>query len=295
MNKRFKIFLLISLVVIVVGGVFFFTAGFNKGVDFKGGAELKIYMPSDFKTGDIEKIASEAGAVLKSVQKEGNARAYSAAILMEDTYDAQEMSELKDRIVEMVAAQYPGAVYAEYQMLGPAFLNDTIPSAFLALAICLVFTFVYLIFRHKLAGSVTCIVMLIHDILLFFALVLIFGLKVNNPFLYVALAVAAYSIYCSVGLCNLRVEIRRDYAALESGEKKNASLESMAARAAEKRILFTSAIFAVLLVAFSILGTPNLREIAMPLLIGVVVCTYSSLFITLPLREAISKNMQKDA
>ena len=291
MKNKLKVFLTISLIVIIIGCVFAFTAGFNWGTDFKGGIIIRVNMPEDFKTADVEKIVATTGAVCTSVQKEGPSRAYDAAIIIEDTYNAEENEQLVQRIGEDIAASYPGAKVAEYNALGATYPKSIFPAMLLAVGICAVITFLYMLVRQKIGGGLTSIVVPLHDVLLFLALTLIFGFKINIGFIAITLAILVYSAFNTVSLCELNRNFDREFIA--KGKDKGEEMKAALCKAAQKRTIVSAVILALVALLMNFLGTPALQNLALPLLIGTVVCAYSALFITLPFQWIFTKNSKR--
>ena len=290
MKNKLRICLLVSLILIIVGGAIGLTSGFNLGTDFKGGVVARMFMPSDFETDDIREIAQAQGATVDAVVKEKQNRYYSVAIHIEHPQD-DDVEGLVEKITQAVNAKYEGVLFNRYSVLGQTMGKKDLLPYLLAAAICIVVAFIYLTIRQTKANGLTFLIIMAHDLLLFMALVALTSLRINASFVGVVLAVVAYSAFNAISL------EAQSHAALKdiTNQGNLEAAKQNVQEAGTRRVLVTSVILVMVLATMMLLGSFALKQMAILMLVGVVVSCYSSMMITLPLNWKFYKKAKKKA
>ena len=285
-GKR-KIFFGISLVLIVVAIVSFFTKGFEQDIEFKGGTIIDIDLDQQVNNTDIENIVKEVVTneqprVQKSEQKDEAGNVIKSGVSISTSALDEEQ---KNAIISKVAEKYGIEDIdskATFRTVKPTFGDEMKSRAIIATAISLVAIIVYIAFVFKkvggLAAAITAFIKLIHDLIITLMVYSVFGLPLNTTFVAALLTILGYSIDDTVII----------YDRIRENEKNNRKMEmpeliNMSINQTLRRTLFTSLSVMValaLLYGFSVYyNVGSVQEFSLPLLIGMIAGTYSSIFI----------------
>ena len=285
-GKR-KIFFGISLVLIVVAIVSFFTKGFEQDIEFKGGTIIDIDLDQQVNNTDIENIVKEVVTneqprVQKSEQKDETGNVIKSGVSISTSALDEEQ---KNAIISKVAEKYGIEDIdskATFRTVKPTFGDEMKSRAIIATAISLVAIIVYIAFVFKkvggLAAAITAFIKLIHDLIITLMVYSVFGLPLNTTFVAALLTILGYSIDDTVII----------YDRIRENEKNNRKMEmpeliNMSINQTLRRTLFTSLSVMValaLLYGFSVYyNVGSVQEFSLPLLIGMIAGTYSSIFI----------------
>ena len=159
-----------------------------------------------------------------------------------------------------------------------------------AMVVAALLMLVYITFRFKdvLMGS-SAVLALIHDVLLVFMVYSVFRVPVNNSFIAVMLTILGYSINDTIVIFD---RVRENRGKMKRGKKEiiNTSIKQSLGRTISTSV--TTLIMVLLLYVF---GVPSVKEFALPLVVGVAVGTYSSIFIASPLWYELTNIKKKRA
>ncbi len=168
---------------------------------------------------------------------------------------------------------------------GPTVSQQLFTNSLLALSIALACILVYIIIRFRslggFAAGLAAVVALLHDVLIMMAFMVLFGLfgmQINSTFVAAVVTIVGYSINNTIVIFD-RVRENQKNAA-------NTPLEAIANTSVKQvmgRTIFTSLTTLLAVLVLTILGVSNLREFTMPILVGLIAGTYSSVFLAAPL------------
>lgn len=284
--KQRKKFYIISSIIIIAGFVSIFTRGFSYGVDFQGGRTYVVEFKDDVSTIDVRKVLTEA------FDKDApEVKTYGSGVRITTDYLILDDSPEVEKIVESKLNQGLSKLKSPYeikdaQKVGPTVANDIKTSAMwsVILGILAIFLYIFIRFR-KFAFGLASIVALAHDVLIMLAIfsifngILPFSLDIDQQFIAAILTVIGYSINDTVVIFD-RI---REY--LNDPKTKNETMGTIINNALNSTLSRTvvtgmSTIF-VLIILF-IFGGEILRGFSFAMLIGIIVGTYSSLFVATP-------------
>ncbi len=304
--KKRKIFYAISVIVILIGLVSLFSKGLNYGVDFKGGRSYIVRFKNDVSTVDIQKSLKTVYGEVPEVKTFGG----NNQVKITTKYLIEESNPETDKIVE--TKLYEGlkstigknvsfdTFIKDYRMSSqkvmPSISDDIKFSAVLAILFSLIFIFLYIFIRFKNwrfgLGAITA---LFHDVLILLGIfsilygILPFTLEINQAFIAAILTVIGYSINDTVVVFDRIREYTGLYRKRERSETINSALNSTLSRT-----FSTSLSTAFVLLAIFIFGGEVIRGFIFAMLIGVLVGTYSSLFIATPVYFDALKKSKED-
>lgn len=284
LEKR-KIFYVISASVIIIGLVFGIVRGYNYGIDFTGGTMLEFDMGKKTSSQEIEKaldkydldpqivFSGEKGdrVVIKTIKALENNERSKIVNTMKEEFN------LKD---ESVLAS---------EQFGPTIGKELKTNAVKSIAFAAVGMLIYIIFRFKSwKYGVSSIAGVLHDVLIMLAFYAIFGVTINNPFIAGILTVVGYSINDTIVIFDRIRENRHFYRKKPLIDVLNFSVAQTLDRS-----IVTSLTTIVCMIPLFIMVSASIREFVLPLMIGVIVGTYSSIFLCSPLLYEFAKNEDK--
>ena len=290
-----KIFYVISGVIITLGIVSLAVKGLNLGVDFKGGHTYVVRFQDDVVSSNVANALSKSfgGAPEVKTYGENNQVKITTDYLIDaegEDIDEQVETALYEGLIPIIGQDVSKEAFlSDYRMssqkVGPTIADDIKVQAIEAIIIALLFMFIYILIRFKnWQFGLGAIAALSHDVLIILGLfsilygVLPFSLEIDQAFIAAILTVVGYSVNDTVVVFD-RI---REYTVLHPKRDKD-SLWNMALNSTLSRTFNTSlTTFVVLLVVF-IFGGEVIRGFVFALLTGVVVGTYSSLFIATPI------------
>ena len=303
--SRRKLYYTISSVIIAAGIISAVFRGFGLGVDFKGGRSYVIRFEKAVSTEEVRNSLESVLGASPEVKTYGGTGIGSNQVKMTTPYLIDDNSQGADKKAE--AAIYRGlssikgnpAKIESSQKVGPTIAYDILTSALWSILLAVAVVFAYILIRFKrLAFGYGAVVAMFHDVLIILAIFTIFNgllpfsLDVDQAFVGALLTIMGYSMNDTVVVFD-RV---REYLNENRGKKEsiptiiNNALNSTLSRTA---VTGFSTIL-VLLVLF-LFGGETIRGFSFAMLIGVIVGTYSSLFVATPIVvDSLSRDQEKD-
>ena len=303
--SRRKLYYTISSVIIAAGIISAVFRGFGLGVDFKGGRSYVIRFEKAVSTEEVRNSLEGVLGASPEVKTYGGTGIGSNQVKMTTPYLIDDNSQGADKKAE--AAIYQGlgfikgnpAKIESSQKVGPTIAYDILTSALWSILLAVAVVFAYILIRFKrLAFGYGAVVAMFHDVLIILAIFTIFNgllpfsLDVDQAFVGALLTIMGYSMNDTVVVFD-RV---REYLAENRGKREsiptiiNNALNSTLSRTA---VTGFSTIL-VLLVLF-LFGGETIRGFSFAMLIGVIVGTYSSLFVATPIVvDSLSRDQEKD-
>ncbi len=165
----------------------------------------------------------------------------------------------------------------ESNNISAAISNEILTSAILAVIVACVLMLIYITIRFEFTSGAAAVLALVHDTLMMISFYAIFRIPVNSSFIAAILTIIGYSINATIVIFD-RVRENRKYLKKEGfGEVCEKSI-----RQTLRRSMNASGTTLVSLIVLYILGSQSIREFALPLMVGVIVGTYSSIFLAGP-------------
>jgi preprotein translocase subunit SecF len=280
-GKR-KLAFLFSFLLVLGSLVSFAVQGLNFGIDFSGGTLIEIKTTG---SANIAALRDSIGALgLGEVQVQAFGEPDDVLIRIQ----RQEGSEAEQIQATERVKQTLGDTVAEYrriEFVGPTVGDELIESAIWAIALALGAILVYVWFRFEWQFGIGAVVALTHDVIATIGLFAVTQLEFNLATVAALLTIAGYSINDTVVIYDrVREELRR-YKKLGLPELLN-----IAVNGTLSRTFMTS--FTTLLALFALvaLGGPIIRDFSLAMIWGIVVGTYSSVFIAVPILLLLNFN-----
>ena len=260
----------LSLCLVCISTVSLFFKQLNYGLDFTGGSLVELHYAKPVEISSIRKALFEAGYESAQVANFGSDQEVLIRLSgnVSDSLGAEIMSLLKDQTEEDTIE------LRRIEYVGPQIGDELRDDGSLAMLLALILMMVYIAFRFQSKFAVAAVMALIHDVLIVLGIFSIFQLDFDLTVLAALLAVIGYSLNDTIVVSDrIRENFRRSRQS-NSEEVINSSLNQTLGRT-----LVTS--FTTLLVLFCLylLGGELIKPFAIALIFGVIVGTYSSIYI----------------
>ncbi|MFA6139883.1 MAG: protein translocase subunit SecF [Hyphomicrobium sp.] len=292
---RFKgICLALSILAIAVSLGLYFTRGLNYGVDFKGGSLIEVQHkggPADL--GDIRGKLSGLGLGDVQIQSFGSDTDVLIRIEEQPGGDAEQQVAMK-KVVDTLGAEY---TQRRIEVVGPAVSAELRRTGIIAVLASIIAISIYVWFRFEWQFAVGCVLALLHDVMVTVGIFSLFQLDFDLSIVAALLTILGYSVNDSVVVSDRIRENLRKFKRMDLNELLNISINETLSRTILTGVTAIAGITALLL-----FGGEVLRLFSFTMLFGIIIGTYSSIFIAAPLlgylgvkRDAFSGTKAKEA
>ena len=278
-----KTWLLVSGAIMLVGILCLCIFGVKLDISFKGGTRIQY---SYTEAPDLDQLAASAEDVLKhdvEIAKDDSGDTKLVTITLTENISGDDQEALHARVAE----DFPNSemVVFNSNTLSASMGTKFLLRCLLALGLAAVLLIVYVGFRFRKIGGVpagvSALIALVHDLLVVFFTFVIFGIELDNNFVAVMLTILGYSLNDTIVIFDrVRTLRRRSDASLE--DVVNDSLHHVLRRTIVTTVTTCLAIVAVLVVAL-VMGVDSIISFALPMLLGAISGSYSSLFLSGPI------------
>jgi len=280
LNKT-KFFVILSCLVVLAGVIAYFAyGGLNLGIDFTGGSIFTVEMGSPFDDADINAALKANGVDPGSAQiVHGGANNESAIIRMKELPLETDAVSLRQSILDSLSSKYPSASAGEINNVGGVTSSEIVMNAFLSIIIASVLMMIYIWIRFTFYSGIGAVVALVHDILVMTAFVCIARVELNSSYIAACLTILGYSINDTIVVFD---RIRENNKRYDTRQLTRWQIADMSIRETLPRTINTSLTVLITTLAVYIFGVQSIKDFTLPLLVGLVSGTYSSIFIATP-------------
>lgn len=271
MGQR-KIALGLSVALIVLSIVSLAVRGLDFGLDFTGGTLIEISYPSPPELGEVRSTLTSEGFEDFTVQTFGSAREIVVRIPAGESVESG--ADLSTRVLEALSDGNSGIDLRRVEFVGPQVGQELAEQGGLALLYALFGILIYVSFRFQWRFAVGAVAALIHDVIIVMGLISLFGMSFDLTVVAAILAVIGYSLNDTIVVYD---RLRENFRVKRKGtaiELTNLSVNQMLGRT-----LMTSLTTMAVLVALFYFGGEIIHAFAYTLIMGVLVGTYSSIYI----------------
>ncbi len=267
-----------SIAAIVISIGLFLTMGLNYGVDFKGGSMIEVQTKSG-EAADIQAMRGKLGGLgLGDVQIQAFGTSNDVLIRIESQPGGEEAQQAALRTV--VDALGDGYIQRRVEVVGPAVSAELRRTGILAVAAAVLAIMAYVWFRFEWQFAVGTLLSLAHDVLVVVGVFAFFQLEFDLGIVAALLTILGYSVNDTVVVSDRIRENLRKYKRMDLGELLNLSINETLSRT-----ILTGVTTIVVLIALFVFGGSVMRYFTFAMLLGVLVGTYSSIFIAAPVLE----------
>jgi preprotein translocase subunit SecF len=256
--------------------VFLFLAvGMNFGIDFKGGTLVELRAKAQqADVGSLRQRANELGFGEIEVQEFGDGREVSVRVELQPGGE-QGQQAVVSRLRETFEPDYE---FRRVEVVGPRVSGELVQSGTLGVLLSLIAILVYLWFRFEWQFAIGAVVATLHDIVLTIGFFAITQIEFNMTSIAAILTIIGYSLNDTVVVYDRIRETMRKYKRMPLNELLDRAMNDTLTRT-----IITGASTGLALIALAIFGGEVLKSFSYAMLFGLVVGTYSSVFIAAPI------------
>jgi SecD/SecF fusion protein len=309
--KKRKVAYMISGLILIIGLGSLFMNGLNYGVDFKGGRTYTVRFVDNVSPPDVANSLKDAFESSPEVKTFGSPNQLKITtkfkiddngIEIDDEIQALLYDGVKSYLPENISfAQFKGADndlkvgIMEWTKVGPTIADDIKQSALWAIFGSLIVVFIYILIRfRKWQYSLGAVIAVFHDVLIVLSIfslfykVLPFDMEIGQSFIAAILTVVGYSLNDTVVIFDRIREFGNNHPNWIFSKVVNTALSSTLGRTVN-----TSLTTLIVLLAIFLFGGDSIKGFMFALIIGVIVGTYSSLFIASPIMYDTMEKLAK--
>ncbi len=265
--------ILITLILLIVRGP-------NYGIDFRGGVSMRVKFDQSVTSGQVRKSLEKIGygnaEIKETTLKTPNGTEKEMIIQVELT---RKPDEIASRVSAQLKKDFPkGLDIRSIDTVGPKIGSELRKAAIWAILFSLILILIYITFRFEFRFAVGAIVPLFHDVLITLGFFLIFNLEISLAVVAAFLTIVGYSLNDTIVVFdrireNLKLKRREGFTDIIN-ESINETLS--------RTVITSFTTFLVILVLF-LFGGEVIHNFSFAMLVGVVIGTYSSIFVAAPL------------
>ena len=257
-----------------------FIRGLNLGIEFEGGGVWEIPAVSEVTTDDLRDAASDAGMSDARVQRISGGEDFfrvrgELAINSSAETVVSELAQVARVDAEMISTR----------AVSPSFGDEVAGKARRALIVFLILIAVYLTLRFEWKMALGALVAVAHDIAFTVGIYAIFQFEISPATVVAFLTIMGYSLYDTIVVFDRLKDNERSLSAksrMTYSDLANVSLNQVIMRSVNTSITSVLPVLSLLVVGSLALGATSLQEFAIALLVGLIVGSYSSLFVAMP-------------
>lgn len=317
--KNLKWFLIAPIVICLVGVVLLCTLGFNLGIDFTGGSNMTIYLDTDgtYTVDDsvvstdqrvleqkINNVLREYGLDINTYQDttmniSGMGIEDGKAVIIKyqnnNKLETAKIEEINDKIrldllkafkyvdedatLETIGSIEESALIANGGITTASASSELMMKSFIALLVAILLILVYVAFRFEFTSGLAAILALFHDLLITTSIMLICRIEINVSFIAALVTILGYSVNNTIIIFD---RMRSD---LKTAKQSNAKISNQevangAVRASLVRTILTTLTTFIMIFMVTVIGVPDIREFAFPIMIGILAGFYSATCLT---------------
>lgn len=271
----------------------FLSMGLNFGIDFTGGVTLEVRTEEEIDSVRIDEmrtLLNELG--LGAIELQGLSELtegsdcygnHCALIRVQpqegEGLEAEEAQQAANLTVQSALNDaYPGIEFRSINVLGPKVSGELVQAGVLSIVVALVLMLIYIWFRFEWQYSVGAVLALVHDVIITIGMFSVTQLEFNLSTIAAILTIVGYSMNDTVVVYDRIREKLRKFKKEALAEVLNKAINKTLSRT-----ILTSLTTLVALIALWVLGGAALQGFAFAMIFGVVIGTYSSIFIAAPL------------
>tara|TARA_B100000282_G_scaffold221491_1_gene164644 strand:- start:450 stop:1346 length:897 start_codon:yes stop_codon:yes gene_type:complete len=281
-NKYYKHFGFLSLILFILSLSLLFFKGLNYGVDFKGGTLIEIRIEnSDHSVAKVRDIFSQSNLPNLTVKNFGNNTDYIIKFQKQNLDNPEFINNLKIDI----SKSFPDVNFRRVENVGPKVSSELLKSGIIAISLSLAAMLFYIWIRFEWQFSLGAIIALFHDVIITLGIFSFLSLEINLSIVAAVLTIVGYSMNDTVVIFDRVRDNLKKYIDLHIFDLTNLSINETLSRT-----ILTS--LTTLLALFSIffLGGEILRGFSFAMILGVIIGTYSSIYIANPVLVRLNVN-----
>ncbi len=272
--SKFKKANIVSISIFVLSIFFIAFKGLNYGIDFKGGTLIELRADKSINISSIRDILNAMNLGDVNVKKFGQEGDYLIKVEQKDTNSNQLISKIKKKLSDSLNTEID---FRRVENVGPKVSSELLESSIIAISLALAAMLFYIWVRFEWQFSVGSIIALFHDVIITLGIFSVLSLEINLSIVAAVLTIVGYSMNDTVVIYDRIRENLLKYTKISISDVANLSINETLSRT-----IITSITTLLALVSIYILGGEILRGFSFAMILGVIIGTYSSIFVASP-------------
>ena len=268
-RRKLALIFSLSLIVISIGSIV--VRGLNFGLDFTGGTSVVIDFDKPIELDTIRKALEENKFVDASVQNFGSAKSVQVRF---QSLDEADSSQHRDQLKEIIMPMDANAKVGKGDFIGPQVGDELIEQGSLAILYAIIGILLYVTMRFEWRFSVGSVIALVHDVIITVGVFSITQMEFDLTILAALLAVIGYSLNDTIVVFD---RVRENFKLLRKKTPKE--IFNISINQTLSRTIITSMTTLLVLLALFFIGGAMIHGFAFALIVGIVIGTYSSIFV----------------
>ncbi len=273
----------ISIAIILAGVVsYIINDGFNLDIDFTGGTTLTINTQGkNLDTDEVKTIINDTlGYSASNVQKGDGSIIISISTPKTINDDAAISPEDRVKLFDAIKTKYEltDEALTDYDSIDATIGGELKNTAIMSCIGALILMLLYISFRFELWSGIAAVISLAHNVFIVMSLYAIFQLNINTTFIAAILTIVGYSINDTIVTFDRIREIGRRTRKTPFADIVNTGVNQTVVRS-----INTSVTTLLTICVLYIVGVQSIKEFALPIIVGIIAGTYSSIFIASPI------------
>ena len=273
--SQFKKANIISIILFTLSILLVFFKGLNYGIDFKGGTLIELRTEKSIKASSIRDILSSMNLGDVNVKKFGKDGDYLIKVEQKESNNNKLIPEIKKKLIDNLNAEID---FRRVENVGPKVSAELLESSIIAISLALAAMLFYIWIRFEWQFSVGSIIALFHDVVITLGIFSLLSLEINLSIIAAVLTIVGYSMNDTVVIYDRIRENLFKYTKISISDIANLSINETLART-----IITSVTTLLALVSIYTLGGEILRGFSFAMILGVIIGTYSSIFVASPI------------
>ncbi len=280
-ESKFKLANIISIFLVMGSLLLIFFKGLNFGIDFKGGTLIELRVDSkNIGISDVRSSFSNMSLGDINVKEFGSKGDYLIKFEKKTFNDNNNIKKIKENVKNSLQSEVN---FRRVENVGPKVSAELLNSGLLAISLALGAMLFYIWVRFEWQFSAGSILAIFHDVLVTIGLFSLLSLEINLSIVAAVLTIVGYSMNDTVVIYDRIRENLSKFSSLKIGEISNTSINETLSRT-----IITSATTLLALISIFVLGGEILRGFALAMIIGVIIGTYSSIFVASPILKYLN-------
>lgn len=264
-----KLFIAMSFIIMILGGIMFGIRGLNLGIDYQAGSDISIETNETLTQKELSKDLKTLKLDKESIEINDS----DITIRVSDVLDGEKVEKVTNYFSDKYDAKTNVGVVSNVVK------QELVKNAILSVLVAILGIILYISIRFRFTYAVSGVVVLIHDVLVVFSLFALFHLEISTMFIAAILAIIGYSINATIVTFDRVREKLHDVDERKFKKEELKELVNDSIRQMFTRTIYTSITTLVPVVALIFLGSKEILTFNFAMLFGLIAGTYSSVFI----------------
>ena len=273
--SKFKKANFISIVIFVLSIILISFKGLNYGIDFKGGTLIELRTETSIDTSLIRESLRTMNLGDVNVKKFGKKGDYLIKVEQKNSNNSSLIPEIKKTLSDYLNTEVD---FRRVENVGPKVSSELLQSSVIAITLALAAMLFYIWVRFEWQFSVGSIIALFHDVTITLGIFSLLSLEINLSIIAAVLTIVGYSMNDTVVIYDRIRENLLKYNKISISDIANLSINETLART-----IITSVTTLLALFSIYVLGGEILRGFSFAMILGVIIGTYSSIFVASPI------------